>query len=219
MNKLLLAGTFALTLISGASSADAAVYLPTGPQTNVALSTVTGGGWSLCFRETYGTYGTSISSALAGCSGSKLMMAGRMLESDQLIVLAQADLSDVTYFTGSGSNATHNANGTNWYYDPDYSWGFADGSQNVLRSSCDASGVFNGDSANGDKRLCWHTGGGALQGGWRAGNNVWLNSSPDYERVLFTFNGGVPEPATWALMIGGFGIAGVALRRRRAVVA
>lgn len=31
--------------------------------------------------------------------------------------------------------------------------------------------------------------------------------------------GGVPEPATWALMISGFGIAGAALRRRRAAVA
>ena len=29
----------------------------------------------------------------------------------------------------------------------------------------------------------------------------------------------VPEPSTWALMIGGFGLAGVALRRRRAVTA
>ena len=28
-----------------------------------------------------------------------------------------------------------------------------------------------------------------------------------------------PEPATWALMIGGFGLAGAALRRRRAAVA
>ena len=30
---------------------------------------------------------------------------------------------------------------------------------------------------------------------------------------------GVPEPATWALMIGGFGMAGAALRRRRAIAA
>jgi hypothetical protein len=28
---------------------------------------------------------------------------------------------------------------------------------------------------------------------------------------------GVPEPASWALMIGGFGLAGASLRRRRAI--
>ena len=31
--------------------------------------------------------------------------------------------------------------------------------------------------------------------------------------------GAVPEPATWALMIGGFGLAGAALRRRRVAAA
>jgi hypothetical protein len=34
-----------------------------------------------------------------------------------------------------------------------------------------------------------------------------------------TLTGGVPEPATWALMIGGFGLAGAALRRRALVAA
>jgi hypothetical protein len=32
-------------------------------------------------------------------------------------------------------------------------------------------------------------------------------------------NGAVPEPATWALMIGGFGMVGAAARRRRSMVA
>jgi hypothetical protein len=34
-----------------------------------------------------------------------------------------------------------------------------------------------------------------------------------------TINAGVPEPASWALMIGGFGMAGAMLRRRRSGVA
>jgi len=34
-----------------------------------------------------------------------------------------------------------------------------------------------------------------------------------------TFTASVPEPATWALMIGGFGLTGATLRRRRTVAA
>jgi hypothetical protein len=37
--------------------------------------------------------------------------------------------------------------------------------------------------------------------------------------VSGTFSGAIPEPATWALMILGFGGAGAMLRRRKAVFA
>ena len=44
---------------------------------------------------------------------------------------------------------------------------------------------------------------------FRGSERVWMAN--------FQFSGGVPEPATWALMIGGFGLTGAALRRRRMV--
>lgn len=47
----------------------------------------------------------------------------------------------------------------------------------------------------------------------------------DYNDETFVFTnvrdtqGGVPEPATWALMLSGFGLAGATLRRRRNAIA
>jgi hypothetical protein len=39
------------------------------------------------------------------------------------------------------------------------------------------------------------------------------------DNVRLDISGGVPEPATWALMVGGFLGAGSALRRRKAAFA
>jgi hypothetical protein len=59
--------------------------------------------------------------------------------------------------------------------------------------------------------------------GQSSGGEGPANNLPTY---VFAFNGvggevvvppGVPEPASWAMMVGGFGLAGCALRRRRTV--
>jgi hypothetical protein len=46
-------------------------------------------------------------------------------------------------------------------------------------------------------------------------------SSPDYalrtRYILYAYENSVPEPASWALMIAGFGLAGAAVRRSRSV--
>ena len=51
-----------------------------------------------------------------------------------------------------------------------------------------------------------------------------LTSTTSFTSVVITNGagsvvGGVPEPTTWALLVGGFGLVGVAARRRRTVVA
>jgi hypothetical protein len=52
-----------------------------------------------------------------------------------------------------------------------------------------------------------------------------VGGEPGDETFIFGFKGvggtavAVPEPATWALMIGGFGFVGASLRRRRAALA
>ncbi len=50
-------------------------------------------------------------------------------------------------------------------------------------------------------------------------NKAVVTSDADFAVGQVRYALGVPEPSTWALMISGFGMAGVALRRRRMVAA
>jgi hypothetical protein len=58
---------------------------------------------------------------------------------------------------------------------------------------------------------------GAASQSDNAGN--FFNARIDDASFTIQGSAGVPEPATWALMIGGFGLAGAALRRRRTAIA
>ncbi|WP_313670847.1 hypothetical protein [Sandarakinorhabdus sp.] len=81
--------------------AAAATYLPVGPQLNVAVSTVTGGGWTQCFSGPMSQFlGFSAATTLADCSGDRLLVAGRATGANSFLVLAQALNTDVLFDTG-----------------------------------------------------------------------------------------------------------------------
>jgi hypothetical protein len=213
----LVSAALGLMFASGAMAAPS--YAPSGPQTNVAMSTVTSGGWTNCFSEPFGTYGTSIASAVSGCSGDLLMMAAAPNGDTNFQLLAWAPKADVMYET-FGGNVTHNANGSEWYFNGSWSWGFAPGGSTVSLSSCDttASTSFGGVNGTTPQRMCWHTDGDALSGGWRVGANDFLNYEPTgYTKYLLTASSvaAVPEPETYAMLLAGLGVLGFMGKRRK----
>lgn len=189
------AGVFA----SAASAAPPPSYYPYGPQQNVPVSTVTGGGWSQCFTD---TYADDLHAALAGllssCNEDYLMLAGRPTGSGSLTLLAAAPRSDVLFDTGptcpvdcNFPSPTHTANGSAWYFHDDDgrfdgSWGFATAGDRVANYQCDDGDLFYGygDSTN---RLCWHLVRGF--GGLRLGSLTFLTGNSGYDRLVFESNG------------------------------
>ncbi len=152
------------------------LYTFTGIAQNLPIASLAG--WSQCFVEPFGQVGTSIEKVKLACSGSQLMMACRLKGSDTLQLAAYAPRADVLTDTGI-QNVLHVANGVGWYFSDTWSWGFAPPNESVERNNCDVG------SSAGDQRMCWHTLAGGLDGGYRCGNNEDLNSSFDFERLLF----------------------------------
>lgn len=202
--------TFALglaltTLI--APQAMALTYTPFGPQTNVALSTVTDGGWTLCYSAAMATpLGDSASVATSACGGDRIMLAARATGSATLLALAWASKDDVFFDTGINRDVTHIANGTAWYNANRSAWGFAPAGKTVYKFHCDLN---HGDNA---AKICLHT--YSSIGGHRINDIRQLENSYAYEKLVFTNVAAVPEPTTWALMLVGFGLTGAAMRRR-----
>jgi hypothetical protein len=92
-------------------------------------------------------------------------------------VLAAGERSSVLAVTGL--NVTTNQNGTEWYYNPDQSMGFAPNGATINQSSADLGGWSD------PLRLSWHLSGGSMHGGYRAGATLGLNSSTDWSRYIY----------------------------------
>jgi hypothetical protein len=109
------------------------------------------------------------------CTGSKLLIGCKPTGSNTFTLLAMGDRDDVIFDVGQDEYATHVANGVGWYYSNEWSWGFVLNDDPVQRWSCDVEQI------NSQYRMCWHTGGDALNEGYRCGDQYpWV----DYDRVI-----------------------------------
>lgn len=218
MNSKLKTLAAVAVLALSSTAVEAQTYAPVGVQNDVSYSDVINGGWSEIYRGDYGNVGVSVASIFSGiAAGSQVMLAAIKDGSTTFDVLAAASVEDVLQVTAI--DQTHTANGANWYFNGS-SMGFAGLNDSIHQYTADVagSGEFGYPTVERD-RLSWHTSGTdasnmVINGGWRSGSNIWLNSSADWSRVVLVA-APVPEPETYALLLAGLGMVGTMARRRK----
>jgi hypothetical protein len=107
----------------------------------------------------------------------------------------------------------HPANGVGWYFNNNYSWGFALQGDAITRTICDVNGT--GTAAD---RLCWHTSAGSILSGYRCGANAGLGSDGAYERIIYDDSPApVPAPtlSEWAMIMFAMLIVGLGVHQQR----
>jgi len=175
--------TIAVFLLSSLTSVYAAV-VPVGVQEDISLTTVTDTwGWDLQYR---GDYNLNLSiDTMFGGHGDLIMLGAIKDGSDTIELLAATTWSD--FWTYTAKNTTNESNGAEWYNNGG-SLGFAGLGDSINQSSADTSSV------NANLRLSWHTESNydqiaqSIQYGWRAGETTGLNSSTNWDRIVFTAN-------------------------------
>ncbi|CAF0713928.1 unnamed protein product [Adineta steineri] len=135
--------------------------------------------WSQCYTATYATSmgTTNLNTILSACNKNMLLLGCRQSGHTIMDVAAMGYRADVLYNCATTSNCRNVANGVGWYYSDVYSWGFANGTDSVTRSTCDTS------STNPGYRLCWCTQNNA---GYRCGSAMISNTN--YEKVIYHSN-------------------------------
>jgi hypothetical protein len=205
----------ALTLASLMATAPAAQaspgYYPYGPQLNVPISTITGGGWTLCWSGTYDN-GEDLATVQENCNKKYLLLAGGEVDASSYMLAAAGERTSV--FAPTGYNATTLNNGTYWYFNTDQSMGFAS-VDDIYQNSADvqASGLYGGTDvdATSQYRLTWHLDGTSMDPGWRIGETTMLNEGSGYVRAIYESDGAPSQPQLVVDALNMSGVVGQAI--------
>ncbi len=170
------------TLIWVSQALPPGVYPLSEPLTNVSEDAFIAQGWTECYSDVYSNSGTLLSTIFSQCNKKYLMLACRPVGSANFTVASYANRNDVLTDTGAAENGvTHIANGAGWYYNANWSWGFAKAWDTVNKDECDYQ-----STPNPEMKLCWHTlgVGDSISGGYRCGETKELNNSSTWQRVI-----------------------------------
>lgn len=169
------------------AAAEEPSYYPTGPQANINLESVTSGGWTLCFSETWAQTGTSVNQIKEDCAGDYIILTGRAIGSTNLDLLAAAPFDAV--FQETVENTPHLSNGSWWYFTTGWSMGFAN-REIIEQNSCDVA-----NNEVGELGFCWHLdpagdpSDSLMDNGYQM-NGIRLNSGTEYLREIYVSGGG-----------------------------
>ncbi len=159
-------------------------YYPSGPQTNVPLSSVTDGNWTLCYSDLY-SQGINVTTMKTNCTGAYIMFAAAeigtvgnstTIKSNTFKVLAAGERSRV--FQATTLNTPVLNNGTYWFHTSGTSLGF-DPDSSISQGQCYDGGALS---------LCWHwvT---SNEGGFTAGGVVIGNTNSGWVRHVYQSSG------------------------------
>jgi hypothetical protein len=141
-------------------------------------------GWEPCWSSIYNQASDPVADVLAACDGDRLLLGCRPVGSNSLSLAAMGTREAVLHDCGDDQGCVFQSNGVGWYFSDSYSWGFAPAGQPVQRTSCDTN-----REDDPQLRMCWHTGGGQMNMGYRCGDND-LNADAGWERIIYQ-----PTPA------------------------
>jgi hypothetical protein len=189
------------SLLVGTSTASAVgAYYPSGPQRNVPISTITSGGWTLCWSNLFSASDT-LANIESSCTGNYLLEAGGVAGASSYLLAAAGERSSVLGVTSQ--NQTNLNNGTYWYYYKGAGGMFFGGSMGfspistIFQNSADcyyngasncgfASAIVEGQDPTVDLRMSWHTYITTISTGWRIGRLTSLYTG--YVRAIYQSN-------------------------------